>query len=193
MARDYEFGPGLTPEQVYAPSPFRRGSYYGEDRGGSLASFEPMTPIESEPKSVAQVTIEAQAEPTGLRAGQILRNMREAGDSQAQPATEGFQVARNASDVFVEDAEGVNRAKGQAAATAMAGTNQAVMDTRQNYYDLLDWMSTETRNIQAGNEAKADSRRRGGGGVLGAIGTIAGSIIGGPIGAGIGAVSGLFG
>jgi len=187
MARDYNFSNSYTPEQAYAtPMQFQRGSYWSNQQGGSAARGQ-------EPEREAGVTVEVNGEQPGLRAGQIMSNMREAEGSQAAPQRDGFKTSQDSGKAFSEGNTALNNAQANAMSTALKGTGQAMMDRKQGFDDLIDWMGTETRNIQAQNEQKADSRKKGGGGIFGAIGTIAGSIIGGPIGAGVGALGSLFG
>lgn len=174
MARryGYEFDERYTPEQAYAVPQFRRGVYDQAESGGSMASGE-------EPRSVAAVTIEAQNEPTGLRAGQIMSNMREASMDVAEPNREGFKAASDASSSFAESNEALSEAQGDAYSQAMSGTGQALLDRSRGRAELNSRLSREMMNIQAANEQRAHSRRRGGG-VVGAIGSIVGGIVGGP-------------
>jgi hypothetical protein len=188
MARRYEFGSEYTPEEAYAVPQYQRGSYWGNSQGGSLTQG----PQQGVPAMTPPGISGGQAS-TGLRSGEIMGNMREAESGVATPNNEGFKASSNAGGTFASSGEALSKAQGNAATTALAGTGQAMMDRKQGYDDLIDWMGTETRNIQASNEQKADSRKKKGGGIFGAIGTIAGSLVGGPIGAGIGALGSLFG
>lgn len=185
MARRYEFDDQYTPEQAYAVPQFRRGVYDQAGSGGSMAQGD-------QPRAAAAVTVEAQGAPTGLRAGEIMGNMRQAAADVAEPNREGFKASQDAGSAFADSSTALSESQADAMGTAMAGTNQALLDRSQGRAELQSYMNRELMSIQAANEQKADSRRRGGG-VVGAIGSIVGGLVGGPVGAGIGALGGLFG
>lgn len=161
-------------------APFRRGSY-----GGSMATdFRP----EMTRPPARQVGWQAGEEP-GERQARIQRDFQLASENTVEPVRHGFRATRDGQDVF--------SGEGEAAAQAMGKLGNQALKGQANYIDAFQqqqsWMMREARNIQATNEQTADSRKKKGGGLLGAIGGIAGSLIGGPIGGIIGGVSSLFG
>jgi len=181
--RGYEFDEQFTPEQAYAVPQFRRGNYEGGSRGGSMAAGD---------GAWQGVQLAAPESGNGLRAGQIMGNMREAAVNVATPNREGFKTSSEASDLFAESGEALSEAQGDAYNQALSGTGQALLDRSRGRAELNSRLSREMMSIQAANEQTADSRKKGGG-VLGAIGSIVGGIVGGPVGAGIGALGSLFG
>jgi hypothetical protein len=161
-------------------APFRRGSY-----GGSMAAnFQ----REMAPPPVRMVGWQA-GEETGERQARIQQDIQVAGENTVQPVREGFRATRDGQDAFAGE--------GEATAKAMGNLGNQALKSQANYIDAFQqqqsWMMREARNIQATNEQTADSRKKKGGGLLGAIGGIAGSLIGGPIGGIVGAASSLFG
>ena len=185
MARNYEFSGSYTPDQAYAApaAPYQRGSYWSNQQGGSAARTE-------EPQRAPGVTVEISGEEPGLRAKRILSNMREAETGQAAPQREGFKTSQDSGKAFSEGNTALNNAQASAASTALKGTGQAMMYYKQGFADQLAWVNSETRNIQAQNEQKADSRKKN---VVGSIASLVGGFIPGPIGAGIKAAGSLFG
>lgn len=188
MARRYEFGDGYTPEEAYAVPQYQRGSYWGNGPGGSMTQG---------PQQGAQVVtagISAGQGSTVLRGGDAAGGMYQEAADVPQPNREGFKASSSAGRALTDGSETLARAQGDAMTTALSGMGRAQLDYNQGRADLREWADIEKQNMKAQREQKADSqKRKKGGGVLGAIGTIAGSLIGGPIGAGVGALGGLFG
>lgn len=158
--------------------PFQRGNY-----GGSMAmDFRQKIA----PAPVRQVGWQA-GEETGERLARIQGDTRVAGESTVRPIREGFRA--------IEDAQGVMAGEGEAAARAMGGLGAQALKGQAGWTDAFQrqqsWMMGEARAIQAANEQKADSRKKGGGLLVGAIGGIAGSLIGGPVGGIVSRVSSL--
>ncbi len=184
MAMNYRRGAYDAEEQnPYAVSgqaqsaPFQRGSY-----GGSMAADfrQAMTPAR---------TVGWQAgEETGERQARIQRDMQIGAQDSVQPVREGFRAIRDGQDVMAGESEATAQAMGKLGGQAL----KSQADYIDTFQQQLSWTNRELRNIQAFNEQKADSRKKGGG-LLGAIGGIAGSLIGGPIGGIVGAASSLFG
>ena len=165
--------------------PFRRGSY----DGSMPINFQPMM---TEP-SARPVGWQA-GEELGERQARIQRDSRVASEDTAEPVRQGFRVSRDGQDVFSGEGEASAQAMGQLSNQALEGQANYIDSTQQHQ----NWLARERRNIRAFSQQKedakkADSRKKKGGGLLGAIGGIAGSLIGGPIGGIIGGVSSLFG
>jgi hypothetical protein len=159
-------------------APFQRGNYGGSMAADFKGGFVP-APVQ---------TVGRQAgEGAGEHQSRIQDYIQAAGEATVKPVREGFRA--------IQDAQGVMAGEGEAAAEAMGQLGNQALKGQAGYIDAfqqqLSWTNRELRNIQAANEQKADSRK-GSGGLIGAIGGIAGSLIGGPIGKIVGGVSGLF-
>jgi hypothetical protein len=185
MARDYSFSSNYTPEQAYAPpsaTPFSRREW-DRDRGGSLAS--------SAPESALSQLSAAQEQPVGSRAGRIMDNMRAAESDAVQPNREGFRASSNAGRSFASANEALAQTQGSAAATALAGTGQALMQKSQGFADARLWEEQQQQAMRDYSEQqKAAKKKKKKGGLFGAIGGIVGSIFGGPVGGAIGGTLG---
>jgi hypothetical protein len=189
MARDYNFSSSYTPEQAYAPpapsSLAKRD--WDRERGGSVAGAAP-EPMQSRFSA-------AREQPTGSRSGQIMDNMRAAAASDpVGPNREGFKASSNAGRSFASANEALAQAQGSAAATALAGTGQALMQKSQGFADARLWEQQQQQAMLDYNAQQKAAKKKKKGGIFGAIGTVVGSIFGGPVGAAAGgALGGLIG
>jgi hypothetical protein len=194
MRRDYEFSGSYTPEQAYAPpgaAQFTKRDW-GDGQGGSLASSAP-GPVQALPLATA-----GQSAASGP--GRGMDSVRAAAESDpVRPNQEGFRASSDAGRAFASGSEALSQAQGSAAAMALDGTGQALMQRSQGLADARLWEEQQQQAMKDYSaQQKAAKRKSTGGGLLGAIGSVVGSVFGGPAGGAIGgaagkALGGLFG
>jgi len=183
MRRNYEFSGSYTPEQAYAPPgavQFTKRDW-GDGQGGSLAS--------SAPEPVQRLSSAATGQSAAPGPGRAMDSVRAAAENgPVRPNQEGFRASSDAGRAFASGSEALSQAQGSAAAMALDGTGQALMQRSQGLADAKLWEEQQyvTRNYS--EQQKATKNRSGG--LLGAIGSVVGSVFGGPAGGAIGGVAG---
>ena len=168
-----EGNPYAVPPQL---TPLRRGNY----EGGSLLSQD-QGPFGAGARKVGQ---------SGYATGNLQSGSQGAtqalGSERMAPVKEGFKAFSDAQDAMTGELGAGVQAMGNLGSQGL----KAQSDFMDSFVGQRAWLTQEEGRMKEYKKARDAQKPKGGGGLLGAIGGIAGSLIGGPIGGGVGRLIG---